>query len=121
VWAGEHKVPIKGYGTVDVLTKTPNKDQELTDKILRIRDVAFYLNFATNPVSPQQLHKRGLWWDNRPGFNHLRCIDFSVVAVLEKHYNQFVLEYIPKNLSKEPFIFMGTMGTIRVSLPILAH
>jgi Pol polyprotein len=61
LWAGEHKVPIKGYGTVDVLTKALNKGQELTDRILRIRDVAFYPNFATNPVSLQQLHKRGLW------------------------------------------------------------
>jgi hypothetical protein len=92
VWAGERKVPIKGYGTVDV-----------KDKILRIRDVAFCPNFAANLVSLQQLHKRGLWWDNRPGYNHLRRSDFSEVAVLEKHYDQFVLEYIPENLSKAAF------------------
>ena len=103
VWAGEYKIPIKGYGTVDVVIKAPDKDQELKDKILRIRDVAFCPNFAANLVSLQQLHKRGLWWDNRPGYNHLRRIDFSVVAVLEKHYNQFVLEYIPENLSKAAF------------------
>lgn len=103
VWAGERKVPIKGYGTVDVIIKAPNKNQKLTDKILRIRDVAFCPNFAANLVSLQQLHKRGLWWDNRPGYNHLRRSDFSVVAVLEKHYDQFVLEYIPENLSKAAF------------------
>ena len=33
VWAGEHKVPIKGYGTVDVVIKAP---------------VAFCPNFAAN-------------------------------------------------------------------------
>ena len=103
VWAGERKVPINGYGTVDVIIKAPNKNQKLTDKILRIRDVAFCPNFAANLVSLQQLHKRGLWWDNRPGYNHLRRSDFSVVAVLEKHYDQFVLEYIPENLSKAAF------------------
>ena len=103
VWAGERKVPIKGYGTVDDIIKAPNKNQKLTDKILRIRDVAFCPNFAANLVSLQQLHKRGLWWDNRPGYNHLRRSDFSVVAVLEKHYDQFVLEYIPENLSKAAF------------------
>jgi hypothetical protein len=86
LWAGEKKVQIKGYGTVavDVVIKAPNKDQKLTDNILRIRDVAFCPNFAANLVSLQQLHKRGLWWDSRPGYNHLRHSDFSVVAVLEK-------------------------------------
>jgi len=37
VWAGEHNVPIKGYGTVDVVINAPDKDQELKNKILRIR------------------------------------------------------------------------------------
>src|SRR3984957_4018497 len=51
----------------------------------------------------QVFHEPGLWWDTRPGINQIRRIDFSVVAVLEKHYNQFVLEYIPENLSKAAF------------------
>ena len=111
VWAGEKKVPIKGSGTVDVVIKAPNKDRKLTDRILRIRDVAFCPNFAANLVSLQQLHKRGLWWDNRPGYNHLRRSDFSVVAVLENTTINSCLSTSPKICRKPPFLVVETNTT----------
>jgi hypothetical protein len=98
VWAGEHKVPIQGYGNVDIKVK----DSKGT-KILRLFDVAFCQDFATNLVSLRQLHQRGLWWDNRPGFNHLRRNDFSTVAALEEHHGQFVLEHITDDLTRAAF------------------
>src|SRR6267378_1861609 len=99
VWAGEHKVPIQGYGNVDIEIKNSNG----TRKILRLYDVAFCQDFASNLVSLRQLHKRGIWWDNRPGYNHLRRSDFSTIAVLEDHHDQFVLEYIPVDLPRAAF------------------
>ena len=79
----------KGYGTIDIMvTVSENNRKRTSKKILPIRDVAYYCqDFTTNQVSLSQLHKRGMWWDNRPGYNHLRRVDFSIgfVAVLEKH------------------------------------
>jgi Reverse transcriptase (RNA-dependent DNA polymerase) len=98
VWAGEHKVPIQGYGNVDIEVQGSNGTQ-----LLRLYDVAFCEDFACNLVSLRQLRKQGLWWDNRSGYNHLRRSDNSVVAVLEDHYDQFVLEFTPENLSKSAF------------------
>jgi hypothetical protein len=98
VWAGEHKVPIQGYGNVDIEVKGTNGR-----KILRLNNVAFCEDFACNLVSLRQLRKRGLWWDNRPGYNLLRRGDNTVAAVLKDHYDQFVLEFIPENLAKSAF------------------
>ena len=69
VWAGETKVPIQGYGNVDITVKAPGARTN-AKKILRIRDVAYCQDFAANLVSLRQLHKMGIWWDNRPGYNH---------------------------------------------------
>lgn len=51
-----------------------------------MRDVPFCEDFTCNLVSLRQLRKRGLWWDNRPGRNHLRQNDNFVVAVLEDRF-----------------------------------
>ena len=99
VWAGKHKVPIQGYGNVDIEIRNPKGIR----KILRLYDVAFCQDFASNLVSLRQLRKRGIWWDNRPGYNHLRRTNFSVIAVLEDHYDQFVLEYIPEEIPRAAF------------------
>ena len=102
VWAGETKVPIQGYGNVDIMVKAPGARMN-AKKILRIRDVAYCQDFAANLVSLRQLHKMGIWWDNRPGYNHLRRTDFSTVAALEDHHDQFVLEYIPEDTPRAAF------------------
>jgi hypothetical protein len=111
VWAGEDKVRIQGYGNVDVEIQSPKGKQ-----ILRLFDVAFYPDSACNSVSLRLLHRQGYWWDNRPGFNNLRrANDDTIVALMGKHYGQFVLEhqikpfqqfvleYLPENLSKSAF------------------
>ena len=106
VWAGEHRVPIQGYGNVDIVIKVPpinNKQLTNVKKILRIHDVAYCQDFAANLVSLRQLHNMGIWWDNRPGHNYLRRTDFSIVAALEDQYDQFVLEYISSDLSRGAF------------------
>src|ERR1700735_2058737 len=99
VWAGKHKVPIQGYGNVDIQIRNPKG----IGRILRLYDVAFCQDFASNLVSLRQLHKQGIWWDNRPGYNHLRRTNSSAIAVLEDHYDQFVLEYIPENIPRTAF------------------
>ena len=78
-WAGKHKVPTQGYGNVDIQIR----NQKGIGKILRLYDVAFCQDFASNLVSLRQLHKQGIWWDNRPGYNHLRRTNSSAIAVLE--------------------------------------
>lgn len=73
-----------------------------SDQILRLYDVAYCQGFACNLVSLRQLRRRGYWWDNRAPDNCLRNRD-GVVCELTDHYDQFVLEYIPQNLSAAAF------------------
>jgi hypothetical protein len=99
VWAGDTKVKIQGYGDVDIEIAGATRKQ-----VMRLSDVAFCEDFACNLVSLRQLHKQGYWWDNRPKYNHLRrSSDDSIVACLQSYYNQFVLEYIPYNVSRAAF------------------
>jgi hypothetical protein len=77
------KAPIQGYGTIDIMvTGSENNRKRTSKKILPIRNVAYCQDFTTNLVSLSQLHKRGVWWDNRPGYNYF---SIGFVAVLEKH------------------------------------
>src|SRR5436190_15478766 len=100
LWAGDHKVPIQGYGDIDIEIQSPNGK-----RLLRLRDVAFCKNFAANLVSLRQLHKMGYWWDNRPGFNHIRKANrtYTTVAILKDIHGQNVLEYIPDDYTKATF------------------
>lgn len=91
VWAGDSRVPILGYGDVDVQVLGPKGKMQ----VLRLYDVAYCENFAANLVSFRQLRNQGYWWDNRPRYNCLRRADDTVVANLREYHNQFVLEYIP--------------------------
>lgn len=90
VWAGDSKVPILGYGNVDIQIQGPKRKLQ----ILRLYDVAYCENFAANLVSFYQLRKQGYWWDTRPQHNCLRRADDTVVAYLRENHNQFILEYI---------------------------
>jgi hypothetical protein len=56
VWAGEHKVPILGYGDIDIQIRDLKGS-----RIMRLFDVAYCQNFASNLVSLRQLHKQGYW------------------------------------------------------------
>jgi hypothetical protein len=62
VWAGQHKVPIQGYGNVDIEIKNPVKNSNSKEpRILRLHDVAFCQDFASNLVSLRHLRKRSMW------------------------------------------------------------
>jgi GAG-pre-integrase domain len=91
LWAGDSRVPILGYGDVDILVEGPNGKLQ----VLRLYDAAYCENFAANLVSLRQLQKQDYWWDTRPRYNCLRRGNDTVVAILREHYNQYVLEYIP--------------------------
>ena len=98
VYAGEHQVPILGYGDVDIEIKTRTEA-----RILRLHDVAFCENFACNLVSLRQLRKRGIWWDTRPGQNNLRQSDNSVLCELVDRFDQYVIEDIPEEIVPSAF------------------
>jgi Reverse transcriptase (RNA-dependent DNA polymerase)/GAG-pre-integrase domain len=91
LWAGDSRVPILGYGDVDIQVEGPKGKLQ----VLRLYDAAYCENFAANLVSFRQLQKQGYWWDTRPRYNCLRRGDDTVVATLREHYHQYVLEYIP--------------------------
>ena len=91
VWAGDSKVPILGYGDIDIQVVGLKKKLQ----ILRLYDVAYCEGFVANLVSFRQLRKLGYWWDSRPQYNCLRRGDDSIVAYLREVHDQSVLEYIP--------------------------
>ena len=93
VWAGEHPVPIEGYGEVDIKVQGPNGP-----RIITLTDVAFCPTFACNLVSLRHLLKRGIWWDTSPSNNCLRRYNHSILCHLRDEYDQFVLEYLPSNM-----------------------
>ena len=99
VWAGEHKVPIQGYGEVDIEVKSPLG----STRILRLFDVAFCKGIVCNLVSLRRLRERGFYWDNRPKTTLLKRSDGSTLcSILEKH-DQFILEYIPEDVNRAAF------------------
>ena len=103
VWAGEQKVRIEGYGTVDIEVLLPSPTDQPKRRILRLYEVAYCPGFACNLVSLRLLQKRGIWWDNRPGSNYLRQLRGSIVCLLLDKYDQFVLEYLPENVTRASF------------------
>ena len=100
LWAGEQKVPIQGYGDVNIAVKGPRGRQ-----ILRLYDMAYYENFACNLVSFRKLKRRGFWWDTRSDQSQtcLKRADNSIFAYLKDQYDQFVLKDIPEDLSRGSF------------------
>lgn len=99
VFAGERRVPIRGYGIVDIQTRGPKGP-----KVIRLCDVALCENFPCNLVSLRQLHKRGYWWDNRPGQNCLRDWNHAIVSTLAVRHDQFVIEDIPVGCPDSAFV-----------------
>src|ERR1700735_11083 len=98
VYAGEHHVPILGYGNVDIEVKTRSEA-----RIFRLFDVALCENFACNLVSFRQLRKRAIWWDTRSGQNPLRRRDNSVLCELVDRFDQYVIEDIPEETTPTAF------------------
>ena len=98
VWAGEKKVPIQGYGTVDIAVSSPKGNH-----VLRLFDVAYCANFACNLVSLRRLSRKGYWWDTRAAYNCLRQADNSIICSLTDREDQYVIEYVPKEVAPHSF------------------
>jgi Pol polyprotein len=101
IFAGDTKVAIQGYGSVDIRIQDQSQQEY---RILCLQDVALCQGMACNLVSLRQLKKRGIWWDNRPGFNCLRRANNSTLCTLVDRFDQFVIEYIPIDRSNASFI-----------------
>lgn len=91
LYAGDSAVGIFGYGDVDISIIGAKKKLQR----LRLYNVAYCPNFATNLVSLRQLMGFGYYWDNHPKSQCLRRSDGSVLAFVKDCHSQFVLEYIP--------------------------
>ena len=60
---------------------------------IRLYNVAYCKDFATNLVSMQLLWKMGYYWDQRPTHNCIRRNDGRFMGSIQHRYGQFVLEY----------------------------
>ncbi|KAM4060866.1 GAG-pre-integrase domain-containing protein [Hirsutella rhossiliensis] len=99
LWAGESKVPIQGYGDVDVEVEDPRGP-----RLLRLTDAAYCENFACNLISYKHLKRQGVWWDESPGQRScLRAADRRILAFVQEEHGQFVLEHIPYDVSRRAF------------------
>ena len=98
LWAGENKVPVEGYGTVDI--KLGSK-ASTTNNILRLQRVAYCPNFAANLVSYRQLEKAGMYWD--PLNRYLRDNMGVVLGKVQDIHDQYVLEYLPEPMTQAVF------------------
>lgn len=91
VWAGNSKIWIKGYGSVQLQLRGPKGL-----RLLRISDVAYCPDLLCNIVSFHRLRNQGFWWETRNDPTTLRRQDGSILCELELIYNQWVLEYHEK-------------------------
>ena len=88
LFAGSTKIPIKGYGDVDIQV-----EGDTGRAILTLKNAAYCNQFACNITSYRQLEKDGIWWDTRPKEKTLRSANGSLVAKIKDIHNQYVLEY----------------------------
>jgi hypothetical protein len=72
--AGDHEVPILGYGDVHITATRPNGDTGT----LRLKDAALCTDFATNLVSFRRLREKGYYWNNKGTNNYLARHDDTV-------------------------------------------
>ncbi|KJZ72743.1 hypothetical protein HIM_07935 [Hirsutella minnesotensis 3608] len=100
LWAGDNKVPIEGFGDVDVEVTGPSGSS-----ILRLYDAAFCDNFACNLISFNELSKLGIWLDTDPNRHmSLRRSDRSVLALIKQKHGQLVVEDIDEEFSRHSFL-----------------
>lgn len=89
--AGNSDVPILGYGNVDVDVTRPNKSKGK----LRLKNVAYCSNFATNLVSFELLREMGYHWINKGNNNSLARIDDSILCEMQRIHGQQVIDHVP--------------------------
>ena len=98
--AGGSEVPILGYGDVHLQVVRPDGKKGT----LRLKDVAFCTDFATNLVSFQLLRDKGYYWDNKKPNNNLIRKDDTVMCEMKVIHNQQVIEYIPMDQTKQAYV-----------------
>jgi hypothetical protein len=79
--------------------KTPLGGKQL----LRLKNVAYVPDFATNVASLRRLREQGVQWGTRPQTTLLRNPDGTVLRIVEDRYDQFVLKHIPEDLDRAAF------------------
>jgi transposase InsO family protein len=89
--AGNREVPILGYGDVNVDVKRPNNNKG----VLRLKNVAFCTDFATNLVSFRLLRKKEYHWDNKGSNNYIARKDDTIVCEMKEIHGQQVIDYVP--------------------------
>ncbi|EED23215.1 conserved hypothetical protein [Talaromyces stipitatus ATCC 10500] len=85
LWAGKSKVKIEGYGEVVIQIRGQNGKSVP----IRLYNVAYCKDFATNLVSMQALWKMGYYWDQRPSHHCLRRNDGRFVGYIQQRHGQF--------------------------------
>jgi len=97
---GNSEVPILGYGEVTVQVPRPDGSKGL----IRLKNVAFCTDFATNLVSFRLLRNEGYFWDNEGNNNLLRRKDRTILCKMEEIHGQQVIEYVPVGKLDSAFI-----------------
>ena len=80
--AGNHKVPILGYGDIHITLKRPSGGKGT----LRLKNAVFCTDFATNLVSFRLLREKGYYWENKGSNNYLAQQDDTVLCMMEEHH-----------------------------------
>lgn len=91
LYAGDTEVPILGYGDRYVEVTRPNG----TKGTLRLKNVAFCTDFATNLVSFRLLREKGYYWDNKGDRNFLKRKDDTIMGKMQEIHGQQVIEHVP--------------------------
>ena len=84
-------MPILGYDDIYITLKRPSGGKGT----LRLRNAAFYIDFATNLVSFRLLREKGYYWEKKGSNNYLAQQDDTVLCTMEEHHGQQVIEYVP--------------------------
>ena len=86
-WAGNSKVWIRGYGSIDLILKNNNKTAKLT-----LQDVAICPDLICNLVSLRLLRHKGIWWDTQTDTTTLRVAEDRTIGNVTEMLGQRVLE-----------------------------
>lgn len=90
IWAGNSKVWIKGYGSIDLTLKSNDNTYTLT-----LHDVAICPDLLCNLVSFRLLRLKGIWWDTKSDPTTLRGAENTIIGIVMEMHGQWVLEYEP--------------------------
>lgn len=106
IQTGDGKLKIQGYGDAEIRVSTGNRIRKL-----RLRNAAYVPGLATSVVSVYLLKKDGIWWDMKCNPTVLRSQKGSVLATIEEHYGQYILEYNPIERPKVTHYFRRNKTT----------